>query len=54
MNIETLVTQYQRDVDSARSRYNRAREEITAILDQAKRAGHSNLSIAQDRQCESC
>jgi hypothetical protein len=53
MKIEDLVARYQRDVESARTRYNRSREQITAILDQAKRAGNSHLSETQDRQCES-
>ena len=53
MNITDLVAQYQRDVDSARTRYDRARQEITSILDRAKAAGFSNLTAAQDRQCES-
>jgi hypothetical protein len=53
MKIEDLVAQYKRDVDSARTRYDRARQDITAVLDKAKSEGRSNLTAAEDRHCES-
>jgi HK97 family phage major capsid protein len=52
MNIESLIARYTGERDSARTRYDRARQEITDILDRAKAAGHSNLSAEADQRCE--
>ena len=52
MNIETIITRYAAEADSAKLRYERARQEITAILDQAQAAGRNNLTSSEDDRCE--
>ena len=52
MNIETIITRYAGEADSARTRYERARQEITEVLNRAEAAGHNHLSAADDRKCE--
>ena len=52
MNIETIITRYAGEADSARTRVERARQEITAILDQAQAAGRNNLTSSEDDRCE--
>jgi hypothetical protein len=52
VNIETLITQYTSQADAARTRMERAHQEITAILDLVKARGASNLTKAEDDQAE--
>jgi HK97 family phage major capsid protein len=52
MNIETIIAQKQRDVDSAHTRYDRARQDIEDILSSAQAAGRSHLTATEDGQCD--
>ena len=53
MNIVNLINRYSSELAAARLKHDRARQAITAILDQAERDGHKALTAAQDRQCDS-
>jgi len=52
MNIETIIAQKSRDVENARNRQNRAKQDIEDILARAKREGRSNLTKIEDDRCE--
>lgn len=52
MNISTLIARYQGEADSARTRYDRARQEITSILNSAQAANRTNLTKTEDDRCE--
>ena len=52
MKIETLIAQYERDAENARSRENLARQQLEEILAAAKAAGRSHLLKSEDDQCE--
>ena len=52
MNIESLITQYTSQLEAARTRYNRARQEVEDILATAKTQNRSHLTESEDQRCE--
>src|SRR6266704_4135498 len=52
MNIESIISEKQGDVESAKGRYDRARREIEDILATAKAQNRSHLTESEDRRCE--
>jgi hypothetical protein len=52
MKIEDIISEKQLDVESAKGRYERARQEIEDILATAKAQNRSHLTESEDQRCE--